>query len=461
MTWPPGVRSPATAALSLLLSSACAVSAAAGNDPLRITPVVKAVQGIAASVVNISTEATSLAGPNPFSDGAFNKFLSDFMDFPTPETGDNRKAVQNLGSGVIFKDTGYILTNEHVVLQSSEVSVKLIGDERDYPAHIVGSDPETDLAILKIETKKKLVPAKLGRSSDLLIGETVIAIGNPYGLSNTVTTGVISAVDRSFRMDDNKVYRNLLQTDAAINPGNSGGPLLNVLGELIGINTAIHAKGYGIGFAIPVDRAKAIFDELMTFGEVQEAWVGAGVQDLTQAIIRSLKYPKLEGLIIRGVEKESPAAVANILIGDIIYRISGQVIRSRKDYTDILRNIRVGEPVKVEIFRDGAFVEKVIVAKRYPESYAERIAMDLMGLAVSGGSKTEGVQIAKIRKNSPAHNVGLMPGDAIRQVDSFIIRSGDDFKRAMLKLPLKESAILAVQRRSHVYFATLNFYKGR
>ena len=243
---------------------------------------VEAVEKHSPAVVNLSTEIYEnrpvspfqRQGPDPFFDEFFNRFFG-----PAPERRYRRRS---LGSGVLVDRKGHVLTNHHVVLRASEIHVTLVSG-KEFSASLVGSDPASDLAVLKIELTEDIEPIPMGQSSDLMIGETVIAIGNPFGLSHTVTTGVVSALNRSLQAED-QLYKDFIQLDASINPGNSGGPLLNIHGELIGINTAIHREGQGIGFAIPVDRVRRIMDDLVLYGEVQPVWFGMEVQNLNAGI---------------------------------------------------------------------------------------------------------------------------------------------------------------------------------
>ena len=256
----------------------------------RENAVVKAVRKVSPVVVNISSESEVRKRVNPFSgfamDPHFESFFRDFFDH-----GFERQYKRtSLGSGVIIDGKrGFILTNEHVILKTGTITV-VLKDGREFDAQIVGTDPDSDLAVLRISSKEPLPDIEMGDSDDLMIGETVFAIGNPFGFSNTVTTGVISAINRSIRTDD-VVYHDFIQTDASINPGNSGGPLLNINGNLVGINTAIYAKAQGIGFAIPINKAKRIVSDLIRYGEVIPAWIGITVQDLDADLARYLKHP--------------------------------------------------------------------------------------------------------------------------------------------------------------------------
>ncbi|MGD1999400.1 MAG: trypsin-like peptidase domain-containing protein, partial [Desulfobacterales bacterium] len=268
-------------------------------------------------MVNISSVISARKRSGPFSSFGLNPFFDSFFkDFFDPYL-ERQPERSTLGSGVILDGKrGLIITNAHVIANAGTIKVTL-RDEREFEAEIVGADPDFDLAVLRIQSKALLPEVKMGSSDDLMIGETVIAIGNPFGFSHTVTTGVISAIDRSIRTDD-RVFHEFIQIDASINPGNSGGPLLNINGELIGINTAIYAKAQGIGFAIPISKTRKIISDLIAHGEVIEPWIGIIVQNIDAGLARYLNVPTKSGVLVRTVENGSPAAKAGTREGDII-----------------------------------------------------------------------------------------------------------------------------------------------
>ena len=297
----------------------------------RETPVVNAVRKVGPAVVNISSQYEVRKRANPFSgfgmDPFFDSFFKDFFD-PGLE---QRYQRSSLGSGVIIDGKrGFILTNAHVIEKTGTIKI-VLNDEREFEAQLVGADPDSDLAVLRIESKTPLPAIEMGNSDDLMIGETVIAIGNPFGFSHTVTTGVISALNRSIRTDD-RVFQDFIQTDASINPGNSGGPLLDINGDLIGINTAIYAKAQGIGFAIPINKARRIISDLIRHGEVIPAWIGIVVQDIDNKLAKYLKIPGSKGVIVKEVEKNSPAIEAGIREGDIVLSVGNKKIQSGQDF---------------------------------------------------------------------------------------------------------------------------------
>jgi len=276
--------------LAIFLMPLC-LPAIGHSEYNRRDAIVNAVQKVSTAVVNVSSEYEIHSRPSPFSgfgiDPFFDSFFKDFFD-PGFRHNDKRTS---LGSGVIIDGKrGFILTNAHVISKAEAISV-VLQDERTFNAQLVGADPDSDLAVLRIISKEALPAIEMGRSDDLMIGETVIAIGNPFGFSHTVTTGVISALNRSIRTNDT-IYHNFIQTDASINPGNSGGPLLNINGDLIGINTAIYAKAQGIGFAIPINKARRIITDLIQYGEVVLSWTGLLLQGMDPDLARYLNVPR-------------------------------------------------------------------------------------------------------------------------------------------------------------------------
>jgi serine protease Do len=291
----------------------------------RENSVVKALRKVSPAVVNISSQYKIRKNSNPFSGYGIDPLLENFFrDFFSPEL-ERREQQTSLGSGVIIDgQRGLVLTNSHVVEKATTINVAL-NDKREFEATIVGMDPDSDLAVLKIKSDQTLPAMQMGNSEDIMVGESVIAIGNPFGFSHTVTTGVVSAVNRSIKTDE-RVFHEFIQTDASINPGNSGGPLLNINGELIGINTAIYAQAQGIGFAIPINRAKRIISDLINYGEVVQTWIGMTVQPLDSDLVAYLNIKDKAGVLVTTVEPQSPAAAAGLNGGDVILSIDGHRI---------------------------------------------------------------------------------------------------------------------------------------
>jgi Do/DeqQ family serine protease len=431
----------------------------------RETPVVKAVRKVSPAVVNISSEYEVRKRTSPFSGFGLNPFFEEFFrDFYDPRF-ERRQQYTSLGSGVIIDGKkGLILTNAHVIQKTATIKV-MLQDEREFEAKIVGADPDSDLAVLKIDSEKQLPDATMGSSDDLMIGETVIAIGNPFGFSHTVTTGVISALNRSIRTED-RVYHDFIQIDASINPGNSGGPLLNINGDLIGINTAIYAKAQGIGFAIPIGKARKIISDLIQYGEVKQAWIGIIVQDMNEKLASYLNVAGKKGVIVKTVEAHSPAEEAGVRESDIFLSIEKKQVNSVDDYKSATKILAAGDTLQAELWRDGNKKTVTIKTKLFPLELADDLAFKLLGISVDDLTQKnrqayeinarEGVVIAKIKKNSYLARIGAEPGDVIRQIDDYAIQDREDFKKAIVKFRLKNSLVVLLQRADQGYYITIN-----
>jgi serine protease Do len=425
----------------------------------RENAVVRAVRKMSPAVVNISTSKLVEGSVSPFfsfeNDDFFNRFFRDFFE---PR---KRQYVQNsLGSGVIIDSTQrYILTNHHVIVRASKIMITL-ADQQEFEARVVGTDPESDLAVLKIESDTSLPAIRMGRSDDLMIGETVIAIGNPFGLSHTVTTGVISALNRSVRTESG-VYHNFIQIDASINPGNSGGPLLNINGELIGINTAIYSGAEGIGFAIPIDRARRIVSDLINYGRVHTAWLGITVQDLTKNLIDYFRLPVDRGVLITQVLPGSPAKDKGLKRGDVITELNKNNIGSSRDYYDQLSQHTADEVLRLTLIRDGKREEMSIKAASFPPDLALDLAFDRLGFKVEDLNERlasqyrlenrESLVIVALKKGSQADKIGIEPGDLVRGINDLSINNKQDFTRAVIRYRLKEQVTVLIQRGWRVY----------
>lgn len=435
----------------------------ASGTNIRRTPIVIAVEKVSPAVVNISTEKIVQQRYNPF--GGMNRdFYNDFFDpfFDRYFTRDVKQ--QTLGTGVIIDPRGYILTNEHVILRASQITVTM-PDDTEYEAQIIGADPKFDLAILKIDAKKELPAAKTGDSDSVMIGETVIAIGNPFGLSHTVTTGVLSATGRSIKTNEGRIFNDFIQTDASINPGNSGGPLVNLNGEIIGINTVIYADAQGIGFAIPINRAMRAVSELIRFGEIQKTWSGLRVQPVTPRIARHFGMTELTGVLVSDVIDDSPATKAGLQSGDIILAINGKTISSAEEFNDTLNSMLAGDKASLKILRDEKTISKELKLEAAPLERAEDIGYARFGFKVSpvtdriasqyGLRTARGVIITAVSNNSPAAETGLQPGDIIHQIGTKEIITMEDYKNAVIRASEQESVFMAVQRKGYLYYIKL------
>jgi Do/DeqQ family serine protease len=431
----------------------------------RETAVVKAVRAVSPAVVNISSAYEVRKRTSPFSGFGWNPFFEEFFkDFYDPRF-ERRQKRTSLGSGVIIDgDKGLILTNAHVIQETGTIKVNL-QNEMEFEARIVGADPDSDLAVLKIDSESQLPAIKMGSSDDLMIGETVIAIGNPFGFSHTVTTGVVSAVNRSIRADE-RVYHDFIQIDASINPGNSGGPLLNINGELIGINTAIYAKAQGIGFAIPISKARKIISNLIQYGEVKQAWIGITVQDMDETLASYLAVSGQTGVIIKTVESRSPAEKAGLKESDIIFSIGNIKVNSIAEYESAVKSLVAGDTVQAGVWRNGKEIYVAFKTKVFPLELAEELAFRLLGIKVDDITKNlgrkyrlatrEGVMISEVTSRSYLARIGAEPGDVIRQIDDYTIENKEDFKKAIVKSRLKNSVVLLLQRGEQGYYITVN-----
>jgi len=437
---------------------------AAATDSLRESAVVRAVRKVSPAVVNISTAYETRARANPFAGFGspfFDEFFKDFLD-PRLE---RRREHTSLGSGVIIDgERGLILTNAHVIQRSGTIKV-VLQDEREYEARIIGADPDSDLAVLKIDTREKLPSIAMGNSDDLMIGETVIAIGNPFGFSHTVTTGVISALNRSIRTDE-RVFQDFIQIDASINPGNSGGPLLNINGELIGINTAIYAKAQGIGFAIPIGKAKRTVADLIQYGEVKQAWTGLVVQEMDEKITQYLKYPGRKGVMVKAIEPESPAQRAGLREGDVLLAMGNRKIAGLDDYLSASKSAAAGERLEIQVWRGGRTQTVSVKTSEFPIERADQLAWSLLGIKVEDLTPKnrkdfriavrEGVLITEVRSGSQLARIGLRAGDVLRQIDEAGIASHDEFRKVVVKVRQKPSLVLMIQRGEQGYYVTVS-----
>lgn len=418
----------------------------------RETPVVRAVKAVSPSVVNINAEYFEKNQQNPFQgfrgDPMMQDFFRDFFEY-----GRQRQEKRtSLGSGVIIDGLrGLVLTNAHVIERAGAIRVTMM-DEREFDAEIVGSDANSDLAVLKLNHEGSLPSVEMGISDDLMIGETVIAIGNPFGFSNTVTTGVISALGRNIKTD-NQTYHNFMQIDASINPGNSGGPLLNINGQLIGINTAIYASGQGIGFAIPINHAKRIINDLVKYGEVVPPWTGINVKTMDKRLATYLGNTR-HGVVVSFVEKGSPASNAGINTGDLIFAVGGRPVQNPSEFQGYVMEYAPGDEVRFSMLRGNEKDEIDVKTGVYPSGKAPELVWGLLGIEI--GTASPGVAITRINPQSALAGTGARPGDIIRKIDGIKTDKTDDFYKIIMKSRHKSSVVLLLQRGGKGYYITVN-----
>jgi serine protease Do len=413
---------------------------------------VKVADKVGPAVVSIVSERTETAGGGFFTpfggDEFFNKFFRDFFG----EVPKRKFKEMGLGSGIIIDPQGYILTNEHVIHNADKITVTL-PDSRELKAKLVGKDIRSDLAVLKINTKN-LPYAKLGDSDKVEIGQWAIAIGNPFGFAvnspkPTITVGVISALHRSLPSTEyrERIYNDLIQTDAAINPGNSGGPLVNIEGEVIGINVAIYTTsgGYqGIGFAIPINQAKFVLGKLVKGEEVEYGWLGVQIQDVNSDLAKYFALPDTKGALVAKVLKNSPASKAGIKEGDIIREYNGKRILDTKDLLNKVMHTPVGRNVEVKVWRDKKEISLNIKIAKRPKFVEETQAQEGItwrGMTVNditddlkkkyGITEAEGVVVTKVKEDTPSWEADIREGDIIHEINRIKIKNLNDFKNAI------------------------------
>lgn len=413
--------------------------AAAGNPPVRRNEVVAVVEKVSPAVVNISAEQTVRRRTSLFDD-----FFGGF------EASPRRYKTQSLGSGVLINSSGVVLTNDHVVSGASRIiATTRSGDE--YECDIVGSDRDNDLAVLRVRGRHGTLPTiPLGTSADILIGETVIAIGNPFGLSNTVTAGVVSALGRTVpEQNSERVFTDFIQTDASINPGNSGGPLVNIDGQMIGINTAIVGGASGIGFAIPVDRAKRIVDDLLHFGAVRPAWIGVRGRTATS---RYAGAGKPIGFRVTAVQPNSPAAVARISANDIITGVNGRPVESKNDFDTALSAQGPGSTLTLTVKNGNAVRKASVRVSEPPSSLWARMLRDDIGIEVAPGRGA--LRITRVARSSAAERAGLEPGDSLVGLNGERIASTQEAQTILNRDYSRTTLLMVVARGGWEYTLT-------
>jgi Do/DeqQ family serine protease len=436
----------------LILTACLALAgpAAGAGDPfLRRTVTVRVVEEVGPAVVNITTERVVQRSPfRPFAgDPFFERFFNDFFEPRLPQT------TQSLGSGVVIDAEGRVLTNEHVVARATRIRVAL-ADGREFDAALVGADPNNDLAVLQIQTDEDLPWVPMGSSADLLVGEPVIAIGNPFGLSSTVTTGVISALNRSIRSDD-RVYHGFLQTDASINPGNSGGPLLNTEGTLVAINTAVYQGAQGIGFAVPIDVAARVVRELITKGEVSPVWLGIQFQDLSEALQQVMDLPRdTTGALVNRVREGSPARRAGVRRGDVVTALDERPIGSARSFFEMLETVTAGQRLRIELWRDGRSRTLTVRAEEAPEELVDILVNEMLGMRLAPAD-AGGYVVREVRSGGGAERIGIRRGDLVLGINGRPLADRDALRRSALDLRGRARALVVVQRANGRYHVTI------
>ena len=425
-----------------------------------------------ASVVNISSSqktAQAEGFQNPFfNDPFFRRFFGEEeRRFPVPK----ERREQGLGSGVIVSPDGHIVTNNHVVEKADEIKV-LLPDKRTFKATVIGTDPKTDVAVIKIDAED-LPVLSWGDSTHLQVGELVLAVGNPFGLSQTVTMGIISAVGRAnMGIVD---YEDFIQTDAAINPGNSGGALVNLKGELIGINSAIFSRtggNMGIGFAIPSNMAKSVMRSLIKYGKVVRGWLGVSIQEITQDLAKEFGAKDTAGALVADVMDDSPAAKAKLQRGDIITIYNGTPIKDPAHLRSMVADTAPETTVTVTILRDKHTQEAKLTVTELPKNMAKASRSEpssghgehaLAGVTVEPlgaqqgrqGRKEAGVAVSQIEPDSAADQAGLKAGDIIREINRKPVRSMQDFERLVNELDAKSRVLLLITRGNATVFLSI------
>ncbi len=431
----------------------------------RRNAIVEAAERVGSAVISISVLQTKIyRQTNP-------GFGADFWNYFFFGPREYRKQIHSLGSGIIINPEGYVLTNDHVTFGAEEITVTLTNGEQ-YQAKLIGSDESSDLAVLKIISDKQDFPyAILGDSDDLITGEWAIAIGNPFGYllddtKPTVTVGVISAVNRDIKLEagQKQVYRNMIQTDAAINPGNSGGPLVNARGEVIGINTFIFSSSRGsegIGFAIPINRAKAIISDLINIGEVIKAWVGMRLTRITPIVAQGLELGIEKGLIVASVDEMSPAKESGINPGDVLLNVDDEKITKVSDWEEVVAYARVGVPLKLSILRGDDTLDVTLIPEDLPikkaPSYTDRFGLQVVSITKQLASMyrlrdDKGVMIAAVGDNSAALNWDLQEGDIIRRINRKVIANLSDYKKTIEKIRSGYRILFVIERRGELYY---------
>lgn len=381
--------------------------------------------------------------------------------------GERAPNASGSGSGLIVDPDGHIVTNNHVIGDATEVEVRL-SDKTKLIGQVIGRDPDTDLALLKVTADRPLPSARFGDSATVKVGQWVLAVGNPFGLDRTVTLGVVSGIGRE-NVNLSR-YENFIQTDASINPGNSGGPLLNLRGEVIGINTAIINFAQGIGFAIPSNMAKQVIDQLLAKGRVARGWLGVGIQPLTPELAKKFGVAEGEGVLVNEVFEKDPAAAAGIKPGDVIVKIDGAAVDSPNKLSRLIGALPPGATSKIEVIRDlTRLTLEVPLSERrdgavmasIPQAKSDaKLGLDVQDLTAGLAEKfklreSKGVLITKVEPSSLAHAEGLREGDLIKEVNRVEVASVGDFTSALARVKRGDTVLLRVLRETRAFYVVL------
>ncbi|UCD83851.1 MAG: DegQ family serine endoprotease [Deltaproteobacteria bacterium] len=431
------------------------------------------------AVVNIRTvHIQKVQSPYEFYFGDPFEMFDEFFGRPRkerrrPERKYYQRKYEGAGSGVVIDPEGYILTNYHVVSEAETIMVTVSGNgEKEYDGELIGKDDRTDLAVIKIKSKKKFPSAKLGNSDAIKVGEWVVAIGSPFGLEQTVTAGIISAKRQSLKIEG-RIYEAMIQTDASINRGNSGGPLINMEGEVIGINTAIYAPTgvfAGVGFAIPINKAKEILGDLIEKGKVVRGWLGVIIQEITPELAESFGLKEREGALIGDVLKDTPAEEAGLKEGDIVIEFDGKQIKDYNDLPAIVTRTPVGKEVVVKVLRAGKqkrfrvkireLKEEVRVSNQEEEEAEENLGMTVQELSPEiirhyRLSDNSGVIITDIEPGSPADDAGFRPGDIIKEINRQKINDLSDYKKNISGIKKGQTVLFHIRRGNNTIYVAL------